>query len=41
MITFRDRTAKELGLELMVHINQDGVAQNVGPFTHGSACIPT
>ena len=37
MITFRDRTAKELGLELMVHINQDGVAQNVGPFTHGSA----
>ncbi|MEM9626920.1 MAG: sulfate adenylyltransferase subunit CysD [Pseudomonadota bacterium] len=37
MIEFRDRTAKELGLELMVNINQDGVAQGVGPFTHGSA----
>ena len=37
MIEFRDQRAKELGLELLVHINQDGVAQGVGPFTHGSA----
>ncbi|MEM7041499.1 MAG: sulfate adenylyltransferase subunit CysD [Pseudomonadota bacterium] len=37
MIEFRDRTAKELGLDLMVHINQDGVDKGVGPFTHGSA----
>ena len=36
MIEFRDRMAKELGLELRVHINQDGVARGIGPFTHGS-----
>ncbi len=36
MIAFRDRMAKELGLELIVHINQDGVRQGIGPFTHGS-----
>jgi sulfate adenylyltransferase subunit 2 len=37
MIAFRDATAQRLGLELIVHINQDGVAQGIGPFTHGSA----
>ena len=37
MIAFRDRMAKDLGMELIVHINPDGVAQDVGPFTHGSA----
>ncbi|MEL6379097.1 MAG: sulfate adenylyltransferase subunit CysD [Pseudomonadota bacterium] len=37
MIAFRDKLAKELGLELRVHINEDGVRQGVGPFTHGSA----
>ena len=37
MIAFRDRRAKELGLELIVHTNQEGVDQGVGPFTHGSA----
>ncbi len=36
MIEFRDRTARELGLDLIVHINEDGVAQGVNPFTHGS-----
>lgn len=36
MIEFRDKLAKDLGLELLVHINQDGVEQGVGPFTHGS-----
>ena len=37
MIRFRDATAERLGLELLVHINQEGVAQGIGPFTHGSA----
>ena len=37
MIAFRDETAKRLGLDLIVHINEDGVAQGVGPFTHGSS----
>jgi sulfate adenylyltransferase subunit 2 len=37
MIEFRDNLAKELGLELLVHINQEGIKQGVGPFTHGSA----
>lgn len=36
MIKFRDDTAKRLGLDLIVHINEEGVAQGVGPFTHGS-----
>jgi len=36
MIAFRDRMARELGLELIVHVNQEGVKQGVGPFTHGS-----
>ncbi len=36
MIAFRDRVVKELDLELLVHINADGVRQGVGPFTHGS-----
>jgi sulfate adenylyltransferase subunit 2 len=37
MIKFRDTHVKSLGLELIVHTNQEGVAQGVGPFTHGSA----
>ncbi len=37
MIAFRDATAKRLGLTLDVHINQDGIARGIGPFTHGSA----
>jgi sulfate adenylyltransferase subunit 2 len=37
MIEFRDRKAKELGLELIVHINEQGVKEGVGPFTHGSS----
>jgi sulfate adenylyltransferase subunit 2 len=36
MIAFRDRMVKDLGLELIVHINEDGVRQGIGPFTHGS-----
>ncbi len=37
MIAFRDRKAKEMGMELLVHSNPDGVADGVGPFSHGSA----
>ena len=37
MIAFRDRKAAELGFDLLVHINEDGVRDGVGPFTHGSA----
>jgi len=37
MIAFRDRKVKELGLELIVHKNEDGIAEGIGPFTHGSA----
>lgn len=36
MYEFRDRIAKEAGMELLVHINEEGVEQGVGPFTHGS-----
>ena len=37
MIAFRDETAKRLGLNLLVHINQDGVARGINPFDSGSA----
>ena len=36
MIQFRDDTAKELGLDLVVHTNQEGVEQGMSPFVHGS-----
>ena len=36
MIAFRDQMAVDHGLELIVHINQDGVDQGISPFTHGS-----
>ena len=37
MIQFRDNLAKEYDLDLIVYSNPDGIKQNVGPFTHGSA----
>jgi len=36
MISFRDQHVKNLGLELLVHTNPEGLAQGIGPFTHGS-----
>ncbi|MCX7110059.1 MAG: sulfate adenylyltransferase subunit CysD [Proteobacteria bacterium] len=36
MIEFRDRHIQNLGLELIVYINQEGVRTGIGPFTHGS-----
>jgi sulfate adenylyltransferase subunit 2 len=36
MITFRDQMVQDLGLELIEHINEEGRAQGITPFTHGS-----
>jgi sulfate adenylyltransferase subunit 2 len=36
MIAFRDRMAAERGFELLVHINEEGVRDGIGPFSHGS-----
>ncbi|MBT6482162.1 MAG: sulfate adenylyltransferase subunit CysD [Gammaproteobacteria bacterium] len=36
MIAFRDQQIEKLGLNMIVHINQEGVDAGVGPFTHGS-----
>jgi sulfate adenylyltransferase subunit 2 len=37
MIEFRDATAQELGIELIVHINREGVARGINPIASGSA----
>ena len=37
MIAFRDRTARELGLELIVHVNEEGLKAGVDPVHSGSA----
>jgi len=37
MYKFRDKMVEELGLDLITHVNPDGVAQGINPFTHGSA----
>jgi len=37
MIAFRDSKAKELGIEMLVHTNQEGVKQGVNPFDYGSS----
>jgi sulfate adenylyltransferase subunit 2 len=36
MIAFRDRRIHELGLRLIVHTNQEGLARGIGPISHGS-----
>ncbi len=36
MIAFRDRIARELDLDLIVHTNEEGVCAGVTPFTYGS-----
>ena len=36
MIAFRDRMAAEMGLDLIVHVNEEGVRQGINPFDHGS-----
>ena len=37
MYAFRERMANESGMELLVHINPEGIRKNVNPFDHGSA----
>ena len=37
MIQFRDRMVAECGLDLIVHVNDEGVRQGISPFTHGSS----
>ena len=37
MYDFRDRMAKEVGMELIVHINTEGIEKDINPFDHGSA----
>jgi sulfate adenylyltransferase subunit 2 len=37
MIAFRDETAKRLGLDLLIHVNEDGVRRGINPFDSGSA----
>ncbi len=37
MIEFRDNTAKKYGLDMLEYINEEGVAQGINPFDHGSA----
>jgi len=36
MIAFRDQMAAKLGIDLLVHTNEDGVRQGINPFDHGS-----
>ena len=37
MISFRDQRVRELGVELIVHTNPDGLARGINPFDHGSS----
>ena len=37
MIAFRDRKARELGIEMLVYTNMDGVEKGINPFDHGAA----
>src|SRR5690606_8869203 len=36
MIAFRDQRAADTGVDLRVHIHPDGIAQGIGPFSHGA-----
>jgi sulfate adenylyltransferase subunit 2 len=36
MIEFRDKLINDLGLDLIIYTNEEGVKQGIGPFTHGS-----
>ncbi len=37
MYKFREEITRDLGIDLIVHINPEGVAMNINPFTHGSS----
>ena len=36
MIEFREKRVKDLGLELIVYINKEGIEKGINPFIHGS-----
>jgi sulfate adenylyltransferase subunit 2 len=36
MYQFRDAMAKKVGMDLIVHVNEEGLARGIGPFSHGS-----
>ena len=37
MIAFREKTIAKHGLELIIHVNEEGLARGINPFSHGSA----
>jgi sulfate adenylyltransferase subunit 2 len=37
MITFRDKTVKQMGMDLLVYTNPEGLKKNINPFEHGSS----
>ncbi|WP_278043942.1 sulfate adenylyltransferase subunit CysD [Legionella nagasakiensis] len=37
MIAFRDQTVAKYGLDLLIHVNEEGIKTGINPFTHGSA----
>lgn len=37
MIEFRDKITKDMGIDLIVHVNPDGKNMGMNPFIHGSA----
>ncbi len=41
MVEFRDRIAKEKGIEMLVYSNEEGIKNNINPFDHGSAYTDT
>ncbi len=41
MVEFRDRVAKEKGIEMIAYSNEDGIKQGINPFDHGSAYTDT
>src|SRR5690606_33395628 len=40
MVALRDEMARKVGMELLVHVNPEGIARGINPFTHGSAIHP-
>ncbi|HEX3216580.1 MAG TPA: sulfate adenylyltransferase subunit CysD [Aestuariivirgaceae bacterium] len=41
MIAFRDRMARELKLDLLIHVNEDGLKRGIGPISHGFSALHT
>jgi sulfate adenylyltransferase subunit 2 len=41
MIAFRDARVRDVGCELIVHVNRDGLARGINPVTGGPSCTPT